>query len=328
MAKKTVLQVGVGGFGKSWVEIIKDSPEWELLGIVDINRENLISTAQQFNIPEEQCFTSLEEAIKQTSPDALLNVTPPHIHKQTSLLAFDYGVDVLVEKPLSDNMEDAYAIVSYAEKKGRKIMVSQNYRYRSQPRTIRKLIKERIIGKIGYMLVNFQKESKFGGFREEMEYPLLIDMAIHHFDLMRYITGENPVGLYTRSWNPYWSWFKGDASVNIFLEFTENVKISYCGSWVSTGRETSWDGDWEIYGEKGTILWKDNKIFLISREISQEIDPIKMEKEDRYLSLYEFYCALEEDREPETSGKDNLDTLSIVFKSIESAKSGITVKLY
>jgi len=56
-----------------------------------------------------------------------------------------------------------------------------------------------------------------------------------------------------------------------------------------------------------------------------EVEPIKTDREDRYLSLYEFYCALKENREPETGGKDNLYSLSMVFKSIESAKSGTPV---
>lgn len=325
MKSMKILQVGTGNFGRSWIDIIKKSQEWELTGIVDVNRENLIFTARQYNIPEEKCFISLEDAIKSTLPVALLNATPPDIHKSTSLMAFDYGVDVLVEKPLSSNMKDAEEMVMAAESKGRKLMVSQNYRYRTQPRTIRKLINDGIIGKIGYLLVNFQKGPHFGGFREEMDYPLLIDMAIHHFDLIRYITGENPVCLYARSWNPYWSWFKGDAAVDLSMEFTGDIKVSYFGSWVSKGRETTWDGDWEIYGEKGTILWKDSKIYLISEGKTEEIEPIKMEREDRYLSLYEFYCAIKEDREPETSGKDNLYSLSMVFKSIESAEKRTSV---
>ncbi|MDD3725733.1 MAG: Gfo/Idh/MocA family oxidoreductase [Candidatus Ratteibacteria bacterium] len=186
-------------------------------------------------------------------------------------------------------------------------------------------MKKGAIGRPGYVVVNFQKGPKFSGFRAEMDYPLLIDMAIHHFDLMRYITGENLVSIYTKSWNPYWSWFKGDAAVNLSMGFSGDIQICYSGSWVSTGKETSWDGDWEIYGEKGTILWKDGRIYTITGGNSQEIEPIRMEKEDRYLSLYEFYCALKENREPETSGRDNLYSLSMVFRSIESAKKGIPV---
>jgi len=320
MEKLRILQVGVGGFGKSWVEIIKKSPEWELSGIVDINKEVLFSVAKEYNIPQERCFTSLEEGIKKTKPSAIMNATPPKFHKDTSIIAFDEGLNVLTEKPLSDNIKDAQEMVAYAQRKNKKLMVSQNYRYRSQPRTVKNLIEKGTIGRISYIVINFQKGPRFVGFREKMDYPLLVDMAIHHFDLMRYITGENPVSIYAKSWNPYWSWFKGDASSHILIEFEKNIEVSYSGSWVSTGRETSWDGDWEIYGEKGTILWKEARIYVIRGKKTKEIKPIKMKREERYLSLYEFYCALAENREPETSGRDNLHSLSMVFGAIESAK--------
>ncbi|MCM8829582.1 MAG: Gfo/Idh/MocA family oxidoreductase [Candidatus Omnitrophica bacterium] len=66
-----ILQVGTGNFRKTWIEIIKKSPEWELVGIVDINRQTLQSVAQEYNIPEEKCFTSIEESIKNTCPSAV-----------------------------------------------------------------------------------------------------------------------------------------------------------------------------------------------------------------------------------------------------------------
>ncbi|HOL23074.1 MAG TPA: Gfo/Idh/MocA family oxidoreductase [bacterium] len=100
MKKIKILQVGVGKFGKIWIEIIKKSPEWELAGIVDINRESLQSAAREYNIPEEKCFTSVEEAIRKTGPSAMINATPPRFHKNVSLIAFDAGLDVIVEKLL------------------------------------------------------------------------------------------------------------------------------------------------------------------------------------------------------------------------------------
>ncbi|MBN1445622.1 MAG: Gfo/Idh/MocA family oxidoreductase [Candidatus Omnitrophica bacterium] len=325
MKRLKILQAGLGGFGKSWVKIIGESGEWELAGIADVNRENLDGAAKEYGIPAEKCFTSFDEAVKKTEPSALLNVTPPEFHKGLSIRAFKAGLDVLVEKPLSDNMKDAEEMVASAEKTGRKFMVSQNYRYRSRPRTLKKLLDEEIAGKISYVKVDFQKMAAFSGFRAEMDYPLLIDMAIHHFDLMRYITGKNPVRIYTDSWNPSWSRAKGDAAFNIMIEFAGNIHLSYSGSWVSAGKETSWDGTWEIYGEKGTLSLQDGTIFFITEKGMKKISALKLEREDRYMALYEFYSSIKENREPETSGRDNLNSLSMVFNALKSAKSGQAV---
>ena len=112
-----IIQCGVGGFGKGWLAIVKKSMEWELAGIVDISGETLDSAALEHGITEDKCFLSVDDAIES-------------------------GLDVLVEKPLSDRMEDAIEMVEAANKHNKKIMVSQNYRYRSQPRTVRNFIEE------------------------------------------------------------------------------------------------------------------------------------------------------------------------------------------
>lgn len=187
---------------------------------------------------------------KKVKADALLNVTPPSFHKETSIMALKEGLHLLIEKPLSDNLKDAEKIVETAEKYGRKVMVSQNYRYNKIPKTIRKIIEEAIIGKISWCILNFQKGPKFEGYRKEMPFPLLIDMSIHHFDLARYLLGKEPISVYAESWNPFWSWFKGDACLNIIFVFQDDIHLNYSGSWVSLGKETQWQGDWEIYGDK------------------------------------------------------------------------------
>lgn len=52
----------------------------------------------------------------------------------------------------------------------------------------------------------------FGGFRDKMPSPLILDMAIHHFDLARYMSGADPVAVYAKEFNPAGSWYKGDVS--------------------------------------------------------------------------------------------------------------------
>lgn len=325
--KIKIIQVGVGGFGRSWFEILKDADEWEIEAIVDVNKKTLKEIIEKFNFPENKTFFSLKECLKKVKAEALLNITPPEYHREITEIAVKNGLNVLVEKPISNNLKDAEKMVEIAAKKKKKLMVSQNYRYNSAPRTLRKKIEEGFIGKISYVVVNFQKGPVFTGFRLKMPQPLLIDMAIHHFDLMRYITGKEPVEVYAESFNPYWSWFDGDACINALFKFKNNIHINYSGSWVSKGKETTWDGDWEIYGEKGTLLWKDGKIYFLEKgKKEKEIRQVKLKRENRELSLYEFYLSIVENRQPETSGKDNLKSISMVFNSLKSIREKKVVK--
>jgi predicted dehydrogenase len=323
---KKIIQVGVGGFGASWLDIVISSKEWEVSGIVDINDEALNKAVSKYPFLKNNAFKSLKDCLKKVKADALLNVTPPSFHKEISILALKEGLHILVEKPLADTMKNAEKIVEQAEKYKRKLMVNQNYRYRKIPRNVKKLIEDGSIGKISYCVVNFQKGPKFGGFREEMEFPLLIDMSIHHFDLARYLFSKDPISVYAESWNPHWSWFKGDASINVIFDFQDNIYFNYSGSWVSVGKDTEWSGLWEIYGDKGTIIWDNNSIKKVVGGKEEPIEFIKLEREDRALSLYEFYISIVENKEPETSGKDNIKSLGMVFKALESIKKGKRIK--
>lgn len=322
-----IIQIGVGGFGSSWLDIVMSSKEWEVVAIVDINQEILKKSVEKYPSLEGKTYTSLKDCLKKVKADALLNVTPPSFHKETSIIALKEGLHVLVEKPLSDTIKNAEKIVEQAEKYGRKIMVSQNVRYNRIPRTIRKIIEQGEIGKISWCILNFQKGPRFGGFRAEMPFPLLIDMSIHHFDLSRYLLGAEPVSVYAESWKPHWSWLKGDPCVFLIFDFEKDIHFNYSGSWVSVGKDTQWPGIWEIYGDKGTVIWDNQGIKKVVEGKEENIEPITLEREDRYLSLYEFYRSIIEDREPETSGKDNLKSLKMVFKSLESIKKGRKVNL-
>ncbi|MEZ4618271.1 MAG: Gfo/Idh/MocA family oxidoreductase [Caldilineaceae bacterium] len=137
---------------------------------------------------------------------------------------------------MADTRQSAQDIVDVANRSGILHMVTQNYRYKPPLQTLKQALESGVCGEIGAVHVEFFKGPHFGGFREEMPYPLIIDMSIHHFDLMRFLLSSDPVALYGRSWNPSWSWFKGDASASVTLNFAGGVIVSYDGSWCSQGR--------------------------------------------------------------------------------------------
>ena len=83
-----------------------------------------------------------------------------------------------------------------------------------------------------------------------MPFPLLIDMAIHQFDLARDLIGSEPVAVYCNSYNPSWSWFAGDAAAQVQFEFAGGSRFSFSGSWCSPGLETSWNGEWRVSGQR------------------------------------------------------------------------------
>jgi predicted dehydrogenase len=105
---------------------------------------------------------------------------------------------------------------------------------------------------------------------------------------------------------------------------------------VSRGRQTSWDGDWFIDCENGQVEWSGNRVRVRPEEVYytvylpdfQERDGW-MERElqvspeeERAFTLEEFGRCVDERREPETSGRDNLRSIALTYAVSDSAETG------
>ena len=318
------LQVGVGGFGKGWTRVLSDSPAVDLVGIVDVRREALDEARAKHGIAEDACHTSLDEALDELSPDLVVCVTPPEFHREVAEAALAAGAHVITEKPLAGTMEDARAMADAADAAGRQLAVSQNYRYDAAARTVQELVKTGRLGEPGAFAVEFFRGPRFeGSFRRHMPYPLTIDMSIHHYDLMRAILGLDPVWTFARAFNPPWSWYDGAASVCQAFGFEGDLVGTYSASWCSQGSETQWNGDWRIECSEGVIIWKDGLVKAGSAaDKLEEVPLVEPDATGQRGVLAEFVEAVERDRAPETSARDNLKSLAMVFNTIVSAESG------
>ncbi|MBA3872468.1 MAG: Gfo/Idh/MocA family oxidoreductase [Anaerolineae bacterium] len=335
-----VIQVGIGGMGNAWINAVLKSSEVEFAGFVEVSEAIIEEQAGRYNIDRSRIFKSLGDAVKKIHADAVINVTPPQFHKDVSCLAMDAGLPVLSEKPLAGTLSDALAIVHKSDETGVLHMVTQNYRYHVPIQTVKQVLDSGELGKIGAVTVEFFKGPHFGGFREEMPYPLIIDMSIHHFDLMRFFLDSNPVSVYGRSWNPPWSWYKGDASASVSLKFANGAVVAYNGSWCSNGQETPWNANWRFECEKGVVTLKDDQVYvehLMGVEGSEGfrnslhdevalVPPFAMEREAQAYLLHEFYEAVTSGKAPATTCQDNIKSLGIVFDVVQSFATGEVVQ--
>ncbi len=321
-----VVQVGMGGMGNAWLRAVIESPNVEYAGFVEISDSVAAMQVEKYHLDGSRVFKSLPAALKALKVDGVINVTPPQFHKEVSLTALQAGIPVLSEKPLADTYESAAAIVDVANSRGVLHMVTQNYRYRSAVQTLKKTLETGGAGKIGAVTVEFFRGPHFGGFREEMPYPLIIDMSIHHFDLMRFFLEQDPLSVYGRSWNPSWSWFKGDASAAVTLEFGDRVFVSYNGSWCSQSRESSWNANWRFECATGVVVMQDDEVTIqLAGQEPVAVQPVPMEREGQAYLLHEFFEAVTAGRAPVTTCQDNIKSLAIVFDVVKSFETGQVV---
>jgi predicted dehydrogenase len=328
------IQVGIGNRGDIWLDSIAKSPVCELVACVEVNEQFIDQQSAKYNIPHNKIFPTLEAALEHVEADAVLDVTPPGLHLEIATLALNAGMPVLAEKPLADNIDSAEAIVRKVEQSGLPYLVTQNYRYKPAIQTLKQALEE--MGEIASVQISFHKAVRFGGYREEMPYPLIIDMSIHHFDLMRYLLNSNPVMISGQSWNPSWSWFKGDAATALTLRFANNALVTYHASWTATGLETSWDGDWRFNCEKGVVELKQDKVTIqhflgvdnrLHRYDEPQVVPaVQMALAPEPYLLQAFYEHVTNKTQPETSAQDNIHSIRMVFNTIRAFESGVSIK--
>jgi predicted dehydrogenase len=186
-------------------------------------------------------------------------------------------------------------------------------------------------GRPDNVVVRFAKAPRFeGSFRLKMEHPLVTDMSIHHFDLMRAVLEREPVSVYAVTWRPEWSWFEHDPCAVAVFQFEDGLKVLYEGSWVARGRQTSWDGQWSVELAEALIELRDDSVHVVLADYPDQDSQVELHEmpcEGQAFSLFEFQRAVAEGREPETNGRDNLNSLAMVFAVLESARAGRPVQI-
>lgn len=335
MNKLKLIQCGVGGKGRDWIRTATtNSPDFELVALVDISDENLAQACLTTGLGEHQCFGSLETAIENVQADAVLSVTPPAVHVQHARLAFAHGLHYLCEKPFADTVSHALEMIELAGAAGKQLAVSQNYRFRAPVQHLKALLQEEAVGELGHGHLDFYIAGDFTGtFREHMEYPLLLDMAIHHFDLIRCVTGRDIEKVLAWSFRPAWSWYTHEPGLKMLIELEGGIPISYSGDWSALGKTTSWNGDWRLQCAQGALLFEDNKITVArsqrwgKEQCLEEIQVPPIELTELVATLHLFAESIRSSQSSEISGVNNLSSFAAVYAGIKSAEEGRAVSL-
>ncbi len=338
MNKLRIVHVGCGGISSSWFSALKDLPDVEVVGVVDLNPAAAGQCAAKHALAAAKVGTDLEAMLNQTKPDIVFDCTIPAAHVQVTTTALRHGCHVLGEKPLSDSMPNARLMLAEAGKAGRIYAVMQNRRYLPNMLALRNFLASGVIGRITTAHCDFFLGPHFGGFRDTMEHALLLEMAIHTFDQARYLTGADPHTAMAYEWNPPGSWFKHGASAMAMFEMSQDIVYSYRGSWCAEGVDTPWESAWRIIGEKGTVTWDGAATFRAQEVTGAEgffrartdrevlYNPEAMPRQGHAGCIDEFLDAVRTGKVPQTICTDNIKSLAMLYAAIESAAVGKQVK--
>ena len=323
MTTLSIIQVGAGLWGRSWAELVHRARGFRLAALVDDAAAAREWAAAELGVP---AFRRLDQALGSVDADAVLLVSPPATHRPLAEEALAAGRHVLSEKPFALSLEDARAIAGAGARAKRHVMVAQNYRFRRQSRALQELVSAGALGRLLGVRIACRRDLRNAwisprDWRGKMPHPYLLDMAIHHVDMLRQITGREIAQVDARAWKVPDSPFRNEPAVEALLTLEDGTPVAYEGTWAATTPQTSWNGDWELIGERARATWTGGVDDALRGAVHLQRYGSKRERValprlaavDRLGVLHELRRAVAEGTPPETSAEDNLKSLAAIL---------------
>jgi predicted dehydrogenase len=336
MPNERVIVAGAGSISNAWFPHLK-TEELNIVAVVDVRPESAERQVAKYELKNTRVHADLDTALRECPADFLLDLTIPDAHHDVTIKALRAGLHVIGEKPMASTMDQAREMVKVSEQTGRLYMVSQSRRWDAKHDAICRTLSAGTIGQLATLNCDFFLAAHFGGFRDEMPSPLILDMAIHHFDLARHFSGRNAVSVYAEEFNPAGSWYKGDVAANCLFEMEDGLRFAYRGSWCSEGMHTGWNGNWRLIGTAGTLIYEGDQTItgeivagdtgFIRPKAPATIAESPMTHFTMHGALREMLEFLRTGRKPQTECHDNNHSLAMVFAAIKSAREGRRVSL-
>jgi scyllo-inositol 2-dehydrogenase (NAD+) len=197
MAKLGLGVVGVGTLGKRHAENLRHSIAGaQLVAVADSDAKRASEVASELEI--EHSYDSIEALVERDDIQAVVVASPSKYHASGIRVAAKGGKDVFCEKPLALGLEEADAALNAVAKAGVRLQMGFMRRYDPAYRNARKRIEAGEIGDpVIFKSVGRDKEPPPPSFlRSNVNGTLFSDAAIHDFDLVRWLMGDEVVAVH------------------------------------------------------------------------------------------------------------------------------------
>ena len=188
MGKLKVAVVGAGIYGQNHLNAYTWSPNAELVAVCDMNTQITKKVEEEYGV---KTYNDIEDMLKNEEIDVVSIATPDPFHKEPVLTAIRYGKNVLVEKPLATNSEDAYEIIEAAEKAGVRVMVDYHKRWDPASIAVKNKLEAEGTGKVirGYMRMDNIYDVALDWLKWSSKSSPVHFVGTHCYDLIRWYMG-------------------------------------------------------------------------------------------------------------------------------------------
>jgi predicted dehydrogenase len=316
--------VGLGGRGQDWIREVRTSPTFELAGCVETDQAVLQSATAKLQIPDQQCFSNLEQALDQAPCQAVIVATPADCHVAASEAALSRKLAVLVEKPFTLHLNEAVKLVSLAEATNTPLLVAQNFRYMRSFRTARRLVQEGLLGNVGMVVMHYYRiPHEMAASLARLPHNVLWGMGVHHLDVIRFILAKEVTSVVADSFTAPWGRLPQGTSLHAMLSMADEARVLYTATYESSGHEYFERGQ-EFYarfvGERATLHVFQRWLILCERgKLPRPIRRGPRKTTEEQAILGQFERAILHGEVSEVSGRDNLQTVALLEACVRSA---------
>src|SRR3569832_2159188 len=129
MKNITIGIIGAGLIGRKHLRTLAGHGDYDLVGIADVNADAVAAA-----YPKTRVFADYRKLLDEARPQAVIIASPNQVHAETGIECARRGVHILIEKPVTDTIETATALIAEVRKCGIKSLVGHHRRHHVQVR--------------------------------------------------------------------------------------------------------------------------------------------------------------------------------------------------
>lgn len=187
-----VAVIGVGAMGRNHARVCAELPEVELSGVADLGLPSAQAVARRYGTA---AFADYRQLLDDCKPDVAIVAVPTEDHLAVALDAMARGVHVLVEKPIAASVKDGERLIAAAAAAGVHLMIGHIERFNPAILALKAHLAEGELGRV--FQIDARRQGPFPNRVKDVG--VVIDLAVHDLDVIRYITGAEVVRVYAET---------------------------------------------------------------------------------------------------------------------------------
>ncbi|MFW9830237.1 MAG: Gfo/Idh/MocA family oxidoreductase [Candidatus Thorarchaeota archaeon] len=300
--------IGIGAWGKNHIRIFSELEETTLVAIAERDTERGKAFSKKYDTIH---YASADELFRRNDIDAVTICTPTVTHADLALQAIEAGKHLLLEKPMTETLQQAQRVIDAAKSAKVSVMVGFVERFNPSVETATQLIDQ---GQVGELVLGSAR--RLGPFvpGRVADIGIIKDLAIHDIDIARFLVKQEATSVYAIAGSLY---HKYEDHANLVIRFDDKPTFFLECNWLTPRKLRGLS----ITGSEGVLSldYISQEVSLGTKQWEQKSTSTWDEPLKRELS--HFAKCIIDHQLPLTSGNDGLEALRIAEAALESAKS-------